>query len=144
MIRDELERIGRHVQEQPVCTWLPEASQNEIQLLLKDDLSRDELLVYDYLPLITENYVDTYGDVITSFTFATPYEEGQQVVAVLGLPRTDAVGADETLMNWAVQRAQVNANGEVEIVFDQLALIGMGEETGLLLVLCEPFEAEAE
>lgn len=144
VIRDELERIGRHVQEQPVCTWLPEASQNEIQLLLKDDLSRDELLVYDYLPLITENYVDTYGDVITSFTFATPYEEGQQVVAVLGLPRTDAVGADETLMNWAVQRAQVNANGEVEIVFDQLALIGMGEETGLLLVLCEPFEAEAE
>ena len=144
VIRDELERIGRHVQEQPVCTWLPEASQNEIQLLLKDDLSRDELLVYDYLPLITENYVDTYGDVITSFTFATPYEEGQQVVTVLGLPRTDAVGADETLMNWAVQRAQVNANGEVEIVFDQLALIGMGEETGLLLVLCEPFEAEAE
>ena len=144
VIRDELERIGRHVQEQPVCTWLPEASQNEIQLLLKDDLSRDELLVYDYLPLITENYVDTYGDVVTSFTFATPYEEGQQVVTVLGLPRTDAVGADETLMNWAVQRAQVNANGEVEIVFDQLALIGMGEETGLLLVLCEPFEAEAE
>ena len=144
VIRDELERIGRHVQENPVCTWLPEASQSEIQLLLKDDLSRDELLVYDYLPLITENYVDTYGDVVTSFTFATPYEEGQQVVAVMGLPRTDAVGADETLMNWAVQRAQVNANGEVEIVFDQLALIGMGEETGLLLVLCEPFEATAE
>ena len=144
VIRDELERIGRHVQENPVCTWLPEASQSEIQLLLKDDLSRDELLVYDYLPLITENYVDTYGDVVTSFTFATPYEEGQQVVTVLGLPRTDAVGADETLMNWAVQRAQVNANGEVEIVFDQLALIGMGEETGLLLVLCEPFEATAE
>ena len=144
VIRDELERIGRHVQENPVCTWLPEASQSEIQLLLKDDLSRDELLVYDYLPLITENYVDTYGDVVTSFTFATPYEEGQQVVTVLGLPRTDAVGADETLMTWAVQRAQVNANGEVEIVFDQLALIGMGEETGLLLVLCEPFEATAE
>ena len=144
VIRDELERIGRHVQGNPVCTWLPEASQSEIQLLLKDDLSRDELLVYDYLPLITENYVDTYGDVVTSFTFATPYEEGQQVVTVLGLPRTDAVGADETLMTWAVQRAQVNANGEVEIVFDQLALIGMGEETGLLLVLCEPFEATAE
>ena len=145
-IREELARIGRHVQEQklPVCTWLPEASQNEIQLLLSDDLSRDALVVYDYLPLITENYVDSYGDVVTSFSFATPYAEGQQVVTALGLPRQDAVGEDETLMTWAVQRARVDENGEVEIVFDQLALIGMGEETGLLLVFSEPFEPAEE
>ena len=145
-IREELARIGRHVQEQklPVCTWLPEVSQNEIQLLLSDDLSRDALVVYDYLPLITENYVDSYGDVVTSFSFATPYAEGQQVVTALGLPRQDAVGEDETLMTWAVQRARVDENGEVEIVFDQLALIGMGEETGLLLVFSEPFEPAEE
>ena len=74
---------------------------------------------------------------ISAFTFATPYEPGQQVVTVLGLPREEPVEG-ETLMDWAVQRAQVNENGEVEIVFDQLALLGMGEETGLLLLLCEP------
>ena len=58
------------------------------------------------------------------------------MVTVLGLPRQDA-GEGETLLNWAVQRAQVRAGGEVEVVFDQLALIGMGEDTGLLL-LSEP------
>ena len=57
----------------------------------------------------------------------------RQVVTVLGLPREEPVEG-VTLMDWAVQRAQVNENGEVEIVFDQLMLIGMGEETGLLLV----------
>ena len=139
IITRELALIREHVKEkeQPVCTWLPDEDRDEIQLLLTDELDRDELVVYDYLPLITKNYKDTYGDVISAFTFATPYEEGQQVVTVLGLPREEPVEG-ETLMDWAVQRAQVNADGEVEIVFDQLALIGMGEETGLLLVLCEP------
>ena len=42
-------------------------------------------------------------------------------------------------MNWAVQRAEVMEEGRVEIVFDQLALIGMGEEKALLLVFSEPF-----
>ena len=139
IITRELALIREHVktEEQPVCTWLPDEDRDEIQLLLTDGLDRDELVVYDYLPLITKNYKETYGDVISSFTFATPYEPGQQVVTVLGLPREEQVEG-ETLMDWAVQRAQVNENGEVEIVFDQLMLIGMGEETGLLLVLCEP------
>ena len=44
----------------------------------------------------------------------------------------------ETLMDWAVQRAVVRADGTVDIVFDQLALIGMDTETGLLLVYGEP------
>lgn len=128
-------------QELPISAYLPEKSQNEIQLLLNQNgknTQKEELVVYEYLPLITKNYKDTYGDVISTFKFATPYAEGQQVVTMLGLPKDGAVETDPTLMDWAVQRAQVNAGGEVEIVFDQLALIGMGEETGLLLVLSEP------
>lgn len=137
--KEELALIRERVkvEEQPVCSWLPDEDRDEIQLLLTGGLDRDELVVYDYLPLVTKNYKDTYGDVISAFTFATPYEAGQQVVTVLGLPKEAPVEGG-TLMDWAVQRAQVNANGEVEIVFDQLALIGMGEETGLLLVLSEP------
>ena len=38
----------------------------------------------------------------------------------------------------SVQRAELREEGRVEIVFDQLALIGMGEEKALLLVLSEP------
>lgn len=143
VITIELAKIHEHVkkEELPISAYLPEESQNEIQLLLNQNgrnTQKEELVVYEYLPLITENYKDTYGDVIATFRFATPYAEGQQVVTMLGLPKDGAVETDPTLMDWAVQRAQVNADGEVEIVFDQLALIGMGEDAGLLLVLSEP------
>ena len=43
-------------------------------------------------------------------------------------------------MDWAVQPAVVRDGGHVDIVFDQLALIGMGEETGLLLMFSVPAE----
>ena len=135
--------IRTHVKEQklPFSGYLPEASQDEIQQLLNQDskgTKKEDLVIYEYLPLITKDYKDTYGDVKVSFKFATPYEQGQSVVTVLGLPKLSAGESDSTLMNWFVQRAQVNADGEVEIVFDHQALFGMGIETGLLLVLSEP------
>ena len=95
--------------------------------------------IYEYICLITEEYRDTDGDAAARFAFATPYEMGQTVITALGLPNEDAKDEDPTLMNWAVQRAEVMEEGRVEIVFDQLALIGMGEEKALLLVFSEPF-----
>lgn len=59
------------------------------------------------------------------------------MVTALGLPKADALADGETLMDWAVQRAIVRADGTVDVVFDQLALIGMDAETGLLLVYGE-------
>ena len=112
-------------------------------LLLGAEVDLETLVAYEYVPLITESYQETYGDAIAPFTFATPYQPGQTVVSLLGLPRADAAETDPTLMDWAVQRAEVNEQGEVEIVFDQLALIGMGEQTALMLVLSEPMPETA-
>lgn len=144
-IASELERIRAHVEEQglPIITFFPEAARNEVQLLLGAEVDLETLVAYEYVPLITENYQETYGDAIAPFTFATPYQPGQTVVSLLGLPRADAAETDPTLMDWAVQRAEVNEQGEVEIVFDQLALIGMGEQTALMLVLSEPMPETA-
>lgn len=145
-VASELERIREHVDELglPIVTYFPEEAQNEVQLLLGEETDIESLVAYEYVPLITENYQETYGDAIAPFTFATPYAPGQKVVTLLGLPREGAVDTDPTLMDWAVQRAEVNENGEVEIVFDQLALIGMGEQTALMLVLSEPMPEAAE
>ena len=138
LITRELARLNEHIRTKnlPAPEWLPEESQNEIRFLLGD--KADGLLIYDYVPLITRNYRHTDGDAIATFSFATPYKEGQAVVTALGLPKTDVAADGETLMNWAVQRAIVRADGTVDIVFDQLALIGMDTETGLLLVYGEP------
>lgn len=138
IIKQELARLDEHIETKnlPALEWLPEESQSEIRFLLGDQA--DKLQILDYVPLITRSYRHTDGDAIADFSFATPYKEGQTVVTALGLPKTDALADDGTLMDWAVHRAVVRADGTVDIVFDQLALIGMDTETGLLLVYGEP------
>ena len=138
LIKQELARLNEHLKTKnlPALEWLPEESQSEIRFLLGDQA--DRLLILDYVPLITRSYRHTDGDAIAAFSFATPYKEGQAVVTALGLPKADALADGETVMDWAVQRAVVRADGTVDIVFDQLALIGMDTETGLLLVYGEP------
>ena len=138
LIKQELARLDEHIKTKnlPALEWLPEESQSEIRFLLGDQA--DKLQILDYVPLITRSYRHTDGDAIADFSFATPYKEGQTVVTAFGLPKADALADDGTLMDWAVHRAVVRADGTVDIVFDQLALIGMDTETGLLLVYGEP------
>lgn len=137
LIKQELARLNEHLKTKnlPALEWLPEESQSEIRFLLGDQA--DRLLILDYVPLITRSYRHTDGDAIAVFSFATPYKEDQAVVTALGLPKADALADGETMMDWAVQRAIVRADGTVDVVFDQLALIGMDTETGLLLVYGE-------
>ena len=141
VIRKELAKIRKHIVEDqlPASTHLPQNSQNEFELLIGKLCNVQEMPIYEYVSLITENYRDTDGDCAAVLAFATPYKVGQTVITALGLPKEGAQDSDPTLMNWAVQRAEVMENGTLEIIFDQLALIGMGEEKGLLLVFSEPF-----
>lgn len=140
IIQNELAMIREHVKEQgqPFCTWLPEDTQDEVQQLLDENVEMENLVVYDIVPVITRNYKDDYGNVICTMKFATPYPEGHQIVAVLGLPKQEETVVDETQMDWIVQTARVNADGYVEIVFKQEALNGISEQIGMLTLLAEP------
>ena len=147
LIRREITMLGQFVteQEQPALNWLPEEDQNRVRYLLGVD--GEALIVSDYVPLITENFRPTDGDAVGSFSFATPSSEGQTIVTALGIPDKNADNADEiqngkTQMKWSVQPAIVREGGVVDVVFDQLALIDMGTETGLLLMLSEPTAEE--
>ena len=137
-IRREVALLGQYVTEnkQSALSWLPQEDQNRVRCLLGTET--DALIVSDYVPLITRDFQPTDGDAVGSLVFVTPYQEGQRIVTALGIPRQDALTENETQMHWAVQPAVVRENGVVDIVFDQLALIDMGEETGLLLMFCEP------
>ena len=147
MIRSEITMLGQFVteQEQPALNWLPEEDQNRVRYLLGVD--GEALIVSDYVPLITENFRPTDGDAVGSFSFATPYSEGQTIVTALGIPDENADSTDEiqngkTQMKWSIQPAIVRKGGVVDVVFDQQALIDMGTETGLLLMLSEPAAEE--
>ena len=146
-IRREITLLGQFVteQEQPALNWLPEEDQNRVRYLLGVD--GEALIVSDYVPLITEDFRPTDGDAVGTLSFATPYSESQTIVTALGIPDKNADNADEiqngkTQMKWSVQPAIVREGGVVDVVFDQLALIDMGTETGLLLMLSEPTAEE--
>lgn len=142
LIRREIALLGQFVteQEQPALNWLPEEDQNRVRYLLGVD--GEALIVSDYVPLITEDFRPTDGDAVGTLSFATPYSEGQTIVTALGVPKKDTSENGETLMDWSVQPAIVREGGVVDVVFDQLALIDMGTETGLLLMLSEPAAEE--
>lgn len=147
LIRREITMLGHFVteQEQPALNWLPEEDQNRVRYLLGVD--GEALIVSDYVPLITEDFRPTDGDAVGTLSFATPYSESQTIVTALGIPDKNADNADEiqngkTQMKWSVQPAIVREGGVVDVVFDQLALIDMGTETGLLLMLSEPTAEE--
>lgn len=147
LIRREITMLGQFVteQEQPALNWLPEEDQNRVRYLLGVD--GEALIVSDYVPLITEDFRPTDGDAVGTLSFATPYSESQTIVTALGIPDKNADNADEiqngkTQMKWSVQPAIVREGGVVDVVFDQLALIDMGTEAGLLLMLSEPAAGE--
>lgn len=147
LIRREITMLGQFVteQEQPALNWLPEEDQNRVRYLLGVD--GEALIVSDYVPLITEDFRPTDGDAVGTLSFATPYSESQTIVTALGIPDKSADNANEiqngkTQMKWSVQPAIVREGGVVDVVFDQLALIDMGTETGLLLMLSEPTAEE--
>lgn len=147
LIRREITMLGQFVteQEQPALNWLPEEDRNRVRYLLGVD--GEALIVSDYVPLITEDFRPTDGDAVGTLSFATPYSESQTIVTALGIPDKNADNADEiqngkTQMKWSVQPAIVREGGVVDVVFDQLALIDMGTETGLLLMLSEPTAKE--
>lgn len=140
LIQRELELLGQYVteQQQPALSWLPEEDQNRVRYLLGTD--GNDLIVSDYVSLITRDFRPTDGDAVGSLSFATPYQEGQTIVTALGLPKESSSTSDssKSQMDWIVQPATVRANGVVDVVFDQLALIDMDTETGLLLMLSVP------
>ena len=142
LIRREIALLEQFVteQEQPALNWLPEEDQNRVRYLL--GVNGEALIVSDYVPLITRDFRPTDGDAVGTLSFATPYQEGQTIVTAMGVPKKDTSENGETLMDWSVQPAVVREGGVVDVVFDQLALIDMGAETGLLLLLSEPEAGE--
>lgn len=142
IIQQEISRISVHLEEnQSAVSWLPEADQERVRCLLQESgVDPDSLVITDYVSLVTKDFDHTDGDAVATISFATPYEPGRVILTALGVPKTGTVQEGETLMDWAVQPAIVRDGGHVDIVFDQLALIDMDEDVGLLLLFSRSTE----
>lgn len=77
---------------------------------------------------------DGTGDATATFDFATDFEVGQEMVALVGV-----VGPDGN-MTWLPLKAKVVAGGKVEIEFTEEALKEIGNNPFALGILSEPAE----
>ena len=64
----------------------------------------------EFFPASIQGYNNTYGNVTASFTFATEYKPGQQVLAIVGVPAADH-------MVWYPMQAECGTDGVVAIHF---------------------------
>ena len=133
VIEEELKKMTEyftHPEKKPI-RYFDEDTINEAELVLKG-MDVDLLIPYEITQVMAIKYKEPYGDVMARFTFPTPFEEGQRMIAMIGLP--DA----EDVFYWMPLHAE-KKNGFVEITFSSSVLPAMMKDAGILLMMSEPF-----
>ena len=145
----EIERIGKFLAEdgeRQILQWFPEEIADHARLLLGEE-AKDNVLAYDIVAVMSENYKDTYGDVATENVFASAYSPDHEMVVMLGfeLPEEELAKIPEeeldkvTHFEWYALRAEAMEDF-VEIVFKQLVIPTMETEPAMMIVISEPLE----
>lgn len=135
----EIANIRAFVKDEhhPLFNYFSQSVQDEAKLLMPQGTDTDTLLAYEVVAVSAVNYRDTYGDATAVIQFPTPYQDGQTVIALLGLYRADAQGFNGSIMDWTVLKASVQDNA-VNVTFKQLLLPKMEIDKALLVILSEP------
>ena len=142
----EVYRIGTHIAEGgKILDYFPEERKDEALLMLPDDIDEKELVVYDIIALMDENYKDTYGDVSVEIQFGTTYDTEKAMVVLAGFEIEEA--REQPYMDWYVLRTEAiqttpdqNLTDMVRIGLKQLNLPWMEEEPMMLVVISQELE----
>lgn len=144
----EVLRIGEHVASgEPILDYFPEERKAEALLMLPADVAPADMMAYDVIALMDENYKDTYGDVNVEIVFGTNYAPEKAMIILAGFVNEDAPEAPFT--EWYVLRAEAlkpeEASGKtdaVEIGLKQLFLPWMEEKPLMLVVMSDMLDVE--
>ena len=104
---------------------------NEINLT--EILGADALNVYEFLPLVVEGYDPAYGNVTATMEVSTPYEEGEQVVVLVGLATVAEDGTEA--MAWTALPGLGTSNGGIEVEFTPEIMVQIQEGTAMMTVV---------
>lgn len=130
---EELAAIAAYSQQSGVSlmSYFDQAVQDQIKVLLPEEFAVDKLTINEFLPITLVDYKTEYGDLVVTFTFATPYTDGQPIVAMVGIK-------EDATVTWFAQKAEV-VNGIVNISFTQDVLLKIQEANGdfILAILSE-------
>lgn len=137
-MNQQVERMRAFLAENPaVYDYFPADVQTEMRLLFPTGTAMKDLVTYEIVGVRDENYHDTYGDVLAQLQFAVQYSDEQHMVILLGFPSQE----DGNTWEWTCMRAS-SKEGGIETIFEQLTLIRLEKEPGLLMVISEPIAQE--
>lgn len=145
-MQQEILRIGEHVKEElPILDFFPEERKAEALLMLPEDVMEADLVAYDIVALMDEEYKDTYGDINVELRFGTTYDTEKAVIVLAGFEDKDA--EEQPYMEWYVLQAEaietIKDETETDLVMvglKQLNLPRMEEEPLMLMVISERLE----
>ena len=145
-MQQEILRIGEHVKEElPILDFFPEERKAEALLMLPEDVVESDLVAYDIVALMDEEYKDTYGDINVELRFGTTYDTEKAVIVLAGFEDKDA--EEQPYMEWYVLQAEaietIKDETETDLVMvglKQLNLPRMEEEPLMLMVISERLE----
>lgn len=145
-MQQEILRVGEHVKEElPILDYFPEERKAEALLMLPKDVMEADLVAYDIVALMDEEYKDTYGDINVELRFGTTYDTEKAVIVLAGFE--DKAAEEQPYMEWYVLQAEaietIKDETETDLVMvglKQLNLPRMEEEPLMLMVISERLE----
>lgn len=115
--------------------FFDETVQQMIASLLPEGADLDKYVINEFSPLIVQNYREAYGSITATFRFASEYEDGQPIVALIGL----VTGKDEQgnpVVEWTPIKAEVEG-GLVKVHFPVDLLLRLNGQEVMIAILSE-------
>ena len=92
------------------------------------ELSSQELNIYEFTGCFAHGFVDDCGRVIGKMTFATPYPEGEKVIAMIGIVKKDYV-------QWTALEGTADETGAIVAVFPQDLVLAIQNGTAMIAII---------
>ena len=115
--------------------FFDESVQRDAVAQMPDGADLDKFVALEYSPMIVEDYDEAYGDVTAIFRFATQYEDGTSMVALIGLV-TGEDDKDNPVIEWTPIRAEADG-GFVKVHFPGALLLRLDWADAMIAILSE-------
>ena len=102
-------------------------------LVLSEMLDAEVLNVFEFLPLVVENYDPSYGNIRVTFLFNTPYELDEKVIALIGIMNEETLEMDWT----ALEGVGVGEEGAVQVEFTPELFEAIQNGTAMIAIVSD-------
>ncbi len=127
--------------EKPTAYFTSVKDENGNEVTITELLGTDQVDVFEMCPAVAMGYDEVYGNVTAVMKFATPYEENEQVLVLVGVAEQND-GTDTRTMNWTAFKGEgVSAEeneamaGGVQVTLNPESVLAIQNDVALIAVV---------